>query len=186
MTEATQYAQVENGIVVNLFGWTEETTPDLGPTVRLLELKPGQEVAIGDRFDPTDGFTRDVPVHVPAPAKPRLRVTADKIRIWERTAGQPPESDQIAMLIGQILDAQGQPDLTATLPETLIELPGATGSPSLLLIRATAGQVEVSTRQGWSPSLPFTTEQSGKYDMAAMLTPYFEIAEAPIIEVLRG
>lgn len=121
-------------------------------------------------------------------SKPRLRVTANQTQIWESTPGLQPDSTQMAMLTGHLLDAQGDPDPTATLPATTILLPlsqpGA--SPALVLVRATAGVLEINTRQGWSPALPFATEHSGRYDIAVLLKDYFDMVEAPVIEVLRG
>lgn len=172
----TWYAEVEaGGRVVGVH--------NLASAVDRADLIPisGEDYTLlGQRWDGSS-FGPDA-----APPKPRLRVTADKTRIWERAPGQQPEADQVAMLTGQILDTAGQPDPTATLPETLIEVPGATGSPSLILIRAMAGQVQVSTRSSWLPAIPFATEHSGKYDLATILAPYFDPVEAPVIEVLRG
>jgi len=174
-----RYAQIDNdGLVVGVSDLAGEV--DAAHMIPLGEDR-GEDVC-GQRWDGT-AF-----VPVPAPARPRLRVTANQTRIWESTPGVQPDTSQVAILTGELLDADNQPDPTATLPETTILLPAsqAGANPALVCVRATAGVLEIQTRQGWSPSLPFATEHSGRYDMAVLLAEYFDVVDAPVIEVLRG
>lgn len=172
-----RYAQIDSdGLVVGVSLLAAE-----GSDAHLIPLSEAQGDVMGMRWD---GVT-----FAPVPStKLRLRVTANQPRIWESTPGVQPDGSQIALLTGQILDVNGQPDPTATMPETAILLPAsqAGANPALVLVRATAGWLEIQTRQGWSSSMPFATEHSGRYDMAVLLAEYFDVVDAPVIEVLRG
>jgi len=169
------YAKLDsNGIVVGistLYGSVEDRD--------LVEIDAEDQTLLGQRWTGTAFESRHDP-------RPQLRIIADQTRIWESTPGQALGPNHVAMLTGQLLDAKGQPDPTATLPETVIEIQGASGKPSLILIRATAGVVEICIRGQWVPTLPFVTENSGRYDVAVMLGAYFNVVDGPVIEVLRG
>lgn len=170
------YAQVDgNGVVRGIARLSSKVDHK-----NLIPLEREDTALIGQRWDGTTFAA------VPTPTKPRLRVTADQTRIWELTPGMQPSPDQIATLTGQLLDAKDQPDHTAILPEMLLEIPRVIGPPNLILIRAIAGHLQVFTRSGWSPSIPFATEHSGKYDIIPILAPWFDVESAPVIEVLRG
>ncbi|MBI2882526.1 MAG: hypothetical protein HYY11_01230 [Candidatus Methylomirabilis oxyfera] len=170
------YAQIDQAeIVIGLASLAGEVT-----SASLVPIDHEDAGLLGQRWDGA-AFAP-----VSEPQKPRLRVTATQTRIWELTPGGTPEADQVTMLTGVLLDESGQPDPTMSLPETLIEVPSASGQPALVLIRATAGVVEISIRGQWSPSIPFATEHSGRYDVATLLGAYFDVVDGPVIEVLRG
>lgn len=65
----SNYAMIENGIVVNIIVWDGVTPYNPGPQYTLVLVPDGAFVTIGYLYDATNGFTAP-PVTDPAPTQP--------------------------------------------------------------------------------------------------------------------